>query len=217
MTDYTTLTQISRVTKIPESTLRRYRDRFNKFFETTGQGRNRLYKNDAVAIFLSVKKAFDRGLTAELIERDLENTYTEHVTEQEVTEAVELNTPHPALQGLMKILKDIAENQKKLVAHMEDSKKQAEQLKALQQESDTLKQTLGTIKEETTQTVEQKASEFQKKLSEVQEETSKKVQETRSHFNKQLIIMSTTYLVLFLIFVLIVFRDQFGNFFTILK
>ena len=134
MADYTTLTQISRITKIPESTLRRYRDRFSKFFETTGQGRNRLYKNDAMAIFLSVKKAFDRGLTAEQIERDLENTYTEHVTEQEVTEAVELNAPHPALQGLMKILKEISENQKKLVAHMEDSKKQADQLKALQQE-----------------------------------------------------------------------------------
>ncbi len=57
-----TIKELSKELKIPESTLRYYRDRFEEFIPTVGKGRKRRYKEEAIDVFKLIIEGYEQDL-----------------------------------------------------------------------------------------------------------------------------------------------------------
>ena len=69
--DLWTIKDISRELDVPESNLRYYRDRFEDFLPSVGQGRKRRYKNEALEVFRYIVQGFQNDKSTEQIAEEL--------------------------------------------------------------------------------------------------------------------------------------------------
>ena len=63
-----TIAQIAKQLDLPESTVRYYRDRFSEYIPTTGEGRGRRYKGEAVEVFRFIADKLRAGMPADILE-----------------------------------------------------------------------------------------------------------------------------------------------------
>ena len=66
-----TIKDISRELDVPESNLRYYRDRFEDFLPSVGQGRKRRYKQEALEVFRYIVQGFQNDKSTEQIAEEL--------------------------------------------------------------------------------------------------------------------------------------------------
>lgn len=195
-----TLTELSRRTGIPESTLRRYRDRFPTFFPAQGRGRQKLYDKEAEEIFRTIKGLFDRGLSAEQVYEELRRRYSETLT-VEVETAQSLSSSsgesHQALQEIRPLLQAFVEGQRKLAEVLErlDRKleltaKERELLEHAQEENRRL------------------AQDLKKELEASKRRAQEQLREAERHWSRQLGLLGLFYgLLLLLALGLLLTRD----------
>ena len=72
------IADISKMTKIPESTLRHYRNQFIEFLPSTGKGRSRRYYEEAVPIFRRISELKSEGYTQEQVHLELSGEATQY-------------------------------------------------------------------------------------------------------------------------------------------
>ena len=60
-----TIAQIAKQLGLPESTVRYYRDRFSEYIPTTGEGRGRRYRGEAVEVFRVIADKLRAGMPAD--------------------------------------------------------------------------------------------------------------------------------------------------------
>ncbi len=83
--DLLTIKDISRELEVPESNLRYYRDRFEDYLPSVGQGRKRRYKREALEVFRFIVQGFQNDKTTEQIAEELPRHFPRKLdfTEQE--------------------------------------------------------------------------------------------------------------------------------------
>lgn len=69
--DLLTIKDISRELEVPESNLRYYRDRFEDFLPSVGQGRKRRYKQKALDVFRFIVQGYQNDKTSDQIAAEL--------------------------------------------------------------------------------------------------------------------------------------------------
>ena len=69
--DLLTIKDIARELDVPESNLRYYRDRFEDYLPSVGQGRKRRYKKEALEVFRYIVQGFQNDKTTEQIAEEL--------------------------------------------------------------------------------------------------------------------------------------------------
>lgn len=69
------LADIARELGLPHSTVRYYRDRFADYFPTVGEGRNRRYRPEAIAVVRTIAAAMSQGMTVEQVEELLAQNF----------------------------------------------------------------------------------------------------------------------------------------------
>ncbi len=66
-----TAAQIAKELNLPESTVRYYRDRFAEYIPTTGEGRSRRYRPEALEVFRFISDRLRTGMPADVLETEL--------------------------------------------------------------------------------------------------------------------------------------------------
>lgn len=77
------LADIARELGLPHSTVRYYRDRFADYFPTVGEGRNRRYRPEALAVVRTIADAMHQGMTVEQVEELLAQNFPRNVAESQ--------------------------------------------------------------------------------------------------------------------------------------
>lgn len=77
--DYT-LKKIAELAQINVSSARYYRDLYESYFTTTGEGRNRRYSESNIALLKSISKMYSEGMLAAQIVETLDSSYGIPVT-----------------------------------------------------------------------------------------------------------------------------------------
>jgi len=75
-----TIAQIAKQLDLPESTVRYYRDRFSEYIPTTGEGRGRRYKGEAVEVFSVIADKLRAGMPADILEVELRSRFAREMT-----------------------------------------------------------------------------------------------------------------------------------------
>lgn len=78
-----TIAEIARQLGLPESTVRYYRDRFEAFVPSVGEGRTRRYRPEAVEVLRFVADAMRAGVPAEEVEAALRERFAITVEPQQ--------------------------------------------------------------------------------------------------------------------------------------
>lgn len=78
-----TIAEIARQLGLPESTVRYYRDRFEAFVPSVGEGRTRRYRPEAVEVLRFVADAMRAGVPAEEVEAALRERFALNVEPQQ--------------------------------------------------------------------------------------------------------------------------------------
>lgn len=80
-----TMTQIARQLNLAESTARFYRDRFETYIPSVGEGRKKRYKPETIEVLRFIAEGFNRNLTAMDIEEGLSCMVARNIEFEEVT------------------------------------------------------------------------------------------------------------------------------------
>ena len=72
--------EIAKRLDLPESTVRYYRDRFAEYVPTTGEGRNRRYKAEALKVFTAIAESIRSGTPADIVEEELRDRFQREIT-----------------------------------------------------------------------------------------------------------------------------------------
>lgn len=76
---YYTIAEISKILNIPESTLRFYRNKFEKFIPYVGEGRKKRYAEEAINIFKDIAELLRNNVTAEDVAEHLTHMYATYI------------------------------------------------------------------------------------------------------------------------------------------
>lgn len=80
-----TMAQIAKQLELAESTARFYRDRFENYIPSVGEGRKKRYKLETVEVLRFIAEGFNRNLTATDIEDGLSRMVARNIEYKEVT------------------------------------------------------------------------------------------------------------------------------------
>ncbi|MGM0971306.1 MAG: DUF3967 domain-containing protein [Bacillota bacterium] len=80
-----TMTQIAKQLNLAESTARFYRDRFENYIPSVGEGRKKRYKPETIEVLRFIAEGFKRNLTATDIEEGLSRMIARNTEFEEVT------------------------------------------------------------------------------------------------------------------------------------
>lgn len=80
-----TMSQIAKQLNLAESTARFYRDRFENFIPSVGEGRKKRYKPETIEVLRFIAEGFNRNLTATDIEDSLSRMVARNIEFEEVT------------------------------------------------------------------------------------------------------------------------------------
>ena len=123
MTKKLTIKEISDILKIPESTLRFYRDRFAEYIPVIGHGRKRRYPETAIEIFRIIAESYERNMTAEDIAERLSIDFARNI---EVVETNHNNATvaqqfefQQAIDLLARAISEVATTQHNIMEQME--------------------------------------------------------------------------------------------------
>lgn len=79
MTDFLTIKEIARHLQVPESNIRYYRDRFEEYIPSIGEGRKKRYKNEALDVFAHIVQGYREEKSTEQISSELGNMFPRNV------------------------------------------------------------------------------------------------------------------------------------------
>lgn len=80
-----TMAQIAKQLNLAESTARFYRDRFQEFIPSVGEGRRKRYTHETVEVLRFIAEGFNRNLTAMDIKEGLSRMVAKNIEFEEVT------------------------------------------------------------------------------------------------------------------------------------
>ena len=113
-----TLMDIARETKIPESTLRSWRDRFAPYIPTTGNGRTKRYPSEVREIFLSIKELYDEGLPTGDVAKRISQLYPIQTEKEETTSQLRRNIAEAPGQGAVSVITDLLKTQREILLYL---------------------------------------------------------------------------------------------------
>ena len=129
---FMTLKEAANQAGIHENTARFYRDKYEKFFPVTGEGRHRKYGPATVDILQTIKKCYDSGMDADAVLERLGEQYGIPV----LVNAVAVQTPQEEFAAVVvKRLKQQIET-----ALVQQAAAHSEEIKILQNEIRELKE-----------------------------------------------------------------------------
>jgi DNA-binding transcriptional MerR regulator len=97
MTDFLTIKEIAKHFQVPESNIRYYRDRFEEYIPSIGEGRKKRYKKEALDVFAHIVHGYREEKSTEQIASELGSLFPRNVhvnhSESPVEESRDLATP----------------------------------------------------------------------------------------------------------------------------
>jgi DNA-binding transcriptional MerR regulator len=156
--EFFTITELAEKTSIPDTTVRRYIQKFSDFFMYKGGSRSRRYEESAIKILIRVKNLFDNGYETEQVDAILRKEFSMIIDGDKQEE----NDKTPALATA----EDVAEIKESLKEQKEFNKLLLERLEqqdryikeSLESRDRTLMESLRTIQEEKQARIETAAS-----------------------------------------------------------
>lgn len=114
-----TIAEIAAQLKMPESTIRYYRDKYLDFIPYKGKGRNRRYKPEAIDVFRSIAECMEHNLTQDQVEERLTAEFTRSIdvpqernpqtsTEQQTDISADLMTMNAAVMEIKQSMMQLA-------------------------------------------------------------------------------------------------------------
>ena len=79
MTDFLTIKEIARHFQVPESNIRYYRDRFEEYIPSIGEGRKKRYKKEALDVFAHIVHGYREEKSTEQISSELGSLFPRNV------------------------------------------------------------------------------------------------------------------------------------------
>jgi DNA-binding transcriptional MerR regulator len=73
--EWYTIKELAEQTNIPDTSIRRYIDKFHDFFTFKGGSRSRRYEETAIKILIRIKNLFDNGYESEQVDATLRNEF----------------------------------------------------------------------------------------------------------------------------------------------
>ena len=147
------IAQISRETKIPDSTLRYYARNFEDFVPVeNGEGKAKRYSEEAVTVLTTIKELFDQGLKGPEVSEQLSSQFTRTV-KLEYDEDGEIhgekgNQLAKYSGGIVPLLEQFIDSQDKLTkAFHEQTEVQKQTLNVVEKQADVLDNTTVLLKE----------------------------------------------------------------------
>lgn len=107
-----TIQEIGRQLNIPESTLRYWRDRYEEYIPSVGEGRKKRYKQEAVLVFQRIAELSAEKLTAEDIAERLSLEFSSELTIRDTNSQNVATTLD--LYAFQRILENLVINQAKM-------------------------------------------------------------------------------------------------------
>lgn len=121
MKEWFTITELAEKTNIPDTTIRRYIQKFPDFFHFKGGSRSKRYEEISIKILVRIKNLFDGGFETDQVDATLRSEFP-MVVDGDKQEEKETKTPALATA------EDIAEIKEALKAQAEFNKRLVEKL-----------------------------------------------------------------------------------------
>jgi DNA-binding transcriptional MerR regulator len=122
-----TIAEIAKQMNIPESTVRFYRDRFEAYIPSVGEGRKKRYKPEAVKVLRIIAEGYNRKLTADEIESQLSTAFPRNVAvTQEPQQAIATVQQQLVSSEFVELLQVIAD-QKQAIEELRERQLRLEQ------------------------------------------------------------------------------------------
>lgn len=119
---------------MPESTVRYYRDRFPEFIPSTGEGRNKRYKREAIDVLRFIAENLRNNLTAEQVTELLMQKFTRFIDislePQPTTAAAQQQELQPTTTAILKAFEEstkIISQQTATIAQLQEEKNRLEE------------------------------------------------------------------------------------------
>lgn len=164
MREWYSVKELAEKTNIPDTTIRRYIDKFNDFFIFKGGSRSRRYEDTAIKILIRIKTLFDGGYESEQVHEVLQKEFpmvvddgkNEQTSESSMPALVtaedfnELKRAQKEQQEMNKLLLEKMEAQEQFnKALLEQLKKQETYIReSLEKRDQSLMETMRVIQEE---------------------------------------------------------------------
>jgi len=108
------ITDIAKRLAIPESNLRYYRDKFDKFIPSEGDGRKKRYCAEAIEIFKTIAKGMGKGQSETEIAEQLRSEFPQPVTAVDEIETTATTATTKTQQTLEAVLFIITKYEKRI-------------------------------------------------------------------------------------------------------
>jgi DNA-binding transcriptional MerR regulator len=120
-----TIAEIAKKLNIAESTARYYRDKFEAYIPSVGEGRKKRYKPEAVEVLRLIAEGFNRKMTAEEIESQLSLAFPKTIELKEEPQQITATVQQQL--DLVNVLQVIAD-QKKAIDELRQELKETKEL-----------------------------------------------------------------------------------------
>ncbi len=113
-----TIAELAKATKIPESTIRYYRDRHSEYFHYTGKGRKKRYTPETLEALRFIAEQAISSRSAEEIEEALQARFNREINTENITAVTTAEAQQSGqlrlIETLGMTLKDIADQKKEI-------------------------------------------------------------------------------------------------------
>lgn len=118
-----TIARIAKILKIPESTARYWRDKYEEFIPTVGSGRKRRYKKEALEVLRTIAELSSVAVDTEEIKEQLGQLYSRNMEAKDLTTAITATEQQqPIALALADNLRSIADQKKEIQELREEVK-----------------------------------------------------------------------------------------------
>lgn len=128
-----TIAEIAKRLNIPESTLRSWRDKFTDFIPTTGSGRKKRYKPEAVQVFKTIAELAAEQLTADDIAERLTIEFNRFIDIRSDNSSTTAAGVSVEVYGISKTLQRMSDTLEQLARQQSENQKLRDDLAALEQ------------------------------------------------------------------------------------
>jgi len=117
--DLLTIKEIAKRLDVPESNIRYYRDRFEDFLPSLGEGRKRRYKPEALDVFRFIVQGYKNDLNTEDITRRLLTRFPRNLEPEEHGQGGDPHSPAPSpLQFPSSLQQSLLQSQARALEHV---------------------------------------------------------------------------------------------------
>lgn len=148
MKEWFTITELAEKTSIPDTTIRRYIQKFNEFFPHKGGSRSRRYEEVSVKILVRIKNLFDSGYETDQVDATLRNEFPMVVDgdKQEVMEFTPTLATAEDINEIKEALKQQNEFNQLLLEKLESQERYIKE--SLEKRDQVLMESLRTMQED---------------------------------------------------------------------